>query len=378
MTDKQTEALKMALEALELIDAPLNNETIDLWEQKTDAAITAIREALAEQPAQQHPDDQAVDRFAAAMKDKLAKAREKGRGGWETCSPEDLSRMLREHVEKGDPRDVANFCMMLWNLDTGIAAQQQEPTLQEQLDDALQSLDFYRRRVQALQQWQSKMRDPERTIVCDIIANGCALEPAGDRYKQPAQQKIGVCGEKRGACGLPCEPCEGKTDPDYVQQPAQQPIDLDALGIPHGTAFQPAQQQSAERVAPVAWMDGYRNIYSLEEKAAGCEDAVIPLVPATLQHWSDCAVHNEPAYPAGKCDCGGYTSPQPSQRSGKPLTPREIELLDGMIEVQLDHALRCDSIGNRTMAEKQKAWDMERVELLRKLKAAHGIKGEQK
>ena len=24
-------------------------------------------------------------------------------------------------------------------------------------------------------------------------------------------------------------------------------------------------------------------------------------------HWSDCSVHNEPAYPNGKCDCGGYT-----------------------------------------------------------------------
>ena len=21
-------------------------------------------------------------------------------------------------------------------------------------------------------------------------------------------------------------------------------------------------------------------------------------------HWSDCAIHNEPAYPAGPCDCG--------------------------------------------------------------------------
>ena len=26
-----------------------------------------------------------------------------------------------------------------------------------------------------------------------------------------------------------------------------------------------------------------------------------------VAHWSDCAVHSEPAYPAGKCDCGGYT-----------------------------------------------------------------------
>lgn len=26
------------------------------------------------------------------------------------------------------------------------------------------------------------------------------------------------------------------------------------------------------------------------------------------QHWSDCAVHSEPAYPAGECDCGGYVT----------------------------------------------------------------------
>ncbi|MEB2511275.1 hypothetical protein SB379_19910 [Burkholderia multivorans] len=74
--------------------------------------------AQADAPAEArepHPDDVAVDSFAAVMKHKLALAREKGRGGWETCSPADLSRMLREHVEKGDPRDVANFCMMLWH-----------------------------------------------------------------------------------------------------------------------------------------------------------------------------------------------------------------------------------------------------------------------
>lgn len=45
------------------------------------------------------------------------------------------------------------------------------------------------------------------------------------------------------------------------------------------------------------------------------------------------------------------TSP-PAQRN--PLTAREIELIDGMIEVQLDHAARCDNIPNRVMAKKQK------------------------
>ena len=37
-------------------------------------------------------------------------------------------------------------------------------------------------------------------------------------------------------------------------------------------------KQISEQVQePVAWMDGYRNLYSREEKAAGCEDAAIPL-----------------------------------------------------------------------------------------------------
>jgi hypothetical protein len=50
------------------------------------------------------------------------------------------------------------------------------------------------------------------------------------------------------------------------------------------------------------------------------------------------------------------------------LTEREVELIDEMIETQLLHAERCDHMANSTMAQKQKAWDLERVELLRKLK----------
>ena len=63
-----------------------------------------------------------------------------------------------------------------------------------------------------------------------------------------------------------------------------------------------------------------------------------------------------------------YTTPPAAQRQWVGLTERETELLDGMIAVQLDHAARCDGIANRTMAEKQKGWDMERVALLQKLK----------
>lgn len=75
------------------------------------AAIAALQARSAE-----HPDDIAVDRFAAAMKAKLAQKRREGRGGWQNrdeCSAERLSSMLRDHVGKGDPVDVANFAMML-------------------------------------------------------------------------------------------------------------------------------------------------------------------------------------------------------------------------------------------------------------------------
>ncbi|WP_212285752.1 hypothetical protein [Agrobacterium tumefaciens] len=65
-----------------------------------------------------HADNEAVDLLIAAakMKNKLFLARRKGRGGWDDpteCTNADLSRMLREHVEKGDPVDVANFCAFL-------------------------------------------------------------------------------------------------------------------------------------------------------------------------------------------------------------------------------------------------------------------------
>jgi hypothetical protein len=68
------------------------------------------------EPVLPHPDNTAVDAFAVAMKAKLAEARAKGRGGWQdkdNCPQQRLSDMLRAHVEKGDPRDVANFCMFL-------------------------------------------------------------------------------------------------------------------------------------------------------------------------------------------------------------------------------------------------------------------------
>jgi hypothetical protein len=100
-------------------------ETHDMHERNDrdaffDAAslyLTAAPQAAPapEPEADQHPDDKAVDRFAARMKWKLGQKRHQGRSGWQdrAWTPEMISQALREHVDKGDPLDVANYCMFL-------------------------------------------------------------------------------------------------------------------------------------------------------------------------------------------------------------------------------------------------------------------------
>lgn len=86
---------------------------------KSTGGIEVLFETPQQSLADQHPDDEAVHAFACQMKDKLAIARSKGRGGWDNpdvCGAEDLARMLLSHLTKrnqGNYLDVANFCMML-------------------------------------------------------------------------------------------------------------------------------------------------------------------------------------------------------------------------------------------------------------------------
>lgn len=61
------------------------------------------------------PDDVAIEQFADAMRKKMARKSKEGREGWQNCSERSLARMLIEHIEKGDPVDIANFAMMLWH-----------------------------------------------------------------------------------------------------------------------------------------------------------------------------------------------------------------------------------------------------------------------
>ena len=153
MTTKD-EALKLALEALEESRNALawfyDSYPQDVTEKgnellpHVETVLTAIREALAEQPAQQQE--------WVACRDEMCACR----GGPCTSCPDG-----EREKELADMRD---------------------------------SRDFYKRRTDELQKAQSQMRDPERTMVCDILANGRLLVPAAGRYNTspPASASVSV------------------------------------------------------------------------------------------------------------------------------------------------------------------------------------------
>lgn len=67
------------------------------------------------------------------------------------------------------------------NLDELLAwAESGESTGGERTHESLKRLvsevRWYQRRATALQVVQKQMRDPERKMVCDILANGCTYE----------------------------------------------------------------------------------------------------------------------------------------------------------------------------------------------------------
>lgn len=76
-----------------------------------------LADVLTRTAVSQHPDDEAVDRFASAMHAKMAQARAKGKEGWD--DPERypdgrLISLLDEAMDGLEWVDVANYAMMLW------------------------------------------------------------------------------------------------------------------------------------------------------------------------------------------------------------------------------------------------------------------------
>ena len=80
-------------------------------------------------------------------------------------------RRCDEDIPQPDPREIGEA------IDAAVE-------MIERLEAAESSVAWHRRRWMALQMHKTKMREPERTMVCDILANGELMHPtvAGDRY----------------------------------------------------------------------------------------------------------------------------------------------------------------------------------------------------
>jgi hypothetical protein len=163
----------------------------------SDQMATPTVEVAASQAA--HFDNDSVEQFAAAMKAKLAKKRDEGRGGWEDkeqCSNAFLSRLLVEHVQKGDPVDVGNLAMMIHQRGEGIGVASGNASAIAQLNaivDAWEALPGGR---------QVKNSDVERWLATRMgpgidAIRGFLRRPRPDGILPPPPQPISVGGHLR-------------------------------------------------------------------------------------------------------------------------------------------------------------------------------------
>jgi hypothetical protein len=168
-----------------------------------------------------HPDDEAVRRFAAAMMQKMRASREKGRHGWDDemiCPTERLQAMLLDHVAKGDPVDVANFCMMLWTRGAPVAA----PAPTAEPVDRIIHLQFLTDVVTA----------------AGLLSHGKRDKGLARRISDRADEIRGslfasAVGQAEAAAPVACEECDGKGQKRIQSRPGswRQCSDCNGSGI---------------------------------------------------------------------------------------------------------------------------------------------------
>ena len=165
---------------------------IDSFSERKGAVTEPLYAAPVAPQAEKHPDEAAVDRFAAAMKLKLAEKRRQGKSGWDDprCPTEHLAALLREHVTKGDPLDVGNFAMMLWCRGGSTNATQAEPCIGSDPACPCQDGDAcHYKDTPTTKAWPIPQSEPKRPVIeviteFDAIGNWCrvALTVDGHRF----------------------------------------------------------------------------------------------------------------------------------------------------------------------------------------------------
>lgn len=89
--------------------------------------------------------------------------------------------------------------------------------LQKQLKRERRRADFYKQRCSLLEKHQSGMREPERTLVCDILANGMLLTaadgtPLKSRYQTVTDPEIGAVQVRAYRLGYEAARCAGLSE----------------------------------------------------------------------------------------------------------------------------------------------------------------------
>lgn len=107
-----------------------------------------LEDVLAATRITRHPDDEAVDAFAAAMRERMATKREEGVDGWQERNPLYLSEQLLGALGKGSAVDVADWAMMLHAL--GATPGQVSSGFRLTLGGLEQELNEHRQRLMVL------------------------------------------------------------------------------------------------------------------------------------------------------------------------------------------------------------------------------------
>ena len=88
---------------------------------------------------------------------------------------EEILQLVKEHFTEGAIHDDGSCSEWYGNTDAFVKFAR----------ELCEKNDFYKTRCELLQKVQKYMRDPERQIVCDILANNSLLpDPSGVRYGQ--------------------------------------------------------------------------------------------------------------------------------------------------------------------------------------------------
>lgn len=122
MVKSLEDVLKIADVAIQNMRSLHGNSKLDAHELNAtvqNLSNTQILFTTLKRISEGHPDNAAVEAFAADMKHKMAIARNKGRNGWDDlsqCNSDIIAYLIAEHLHKdndGNLIDLANLLMML-------------------------------------------------------------------------------------------------------------------------------------------------------------------------------------------------------------------------------------------------------------------------